>query len=284
MNRRQVHVLAGASGSGKTTLLMQTIRDQQQGKPTFIGFHGSKIAYAATDRDSEQLEERIDRWGIKHIEVWSLTKDDDMPEYCFENHKKILEYTVEQFNPGFDLLVLDTSILYIKDHDSNGYGNVAVSLTRMAKVARHYDITIILTHHATKARIESGFKRIQDRISGSAAWQGYSDCQLFISASGEQDKEYSTFVVNPHDAPPHHWKLVWTPEGELKEYDLMEVSTGMTNNASNLVNTTSKAGFVRPLISTGVPRATAYRKFLKSLELGHIIEIGHDLYKWEVKI
>ena len=233
LKRRQVHILAGASGSGKSTLLLQCIRDKRRGVDAPIGFAGDRIAYAVMDRAADDLRDRALRWHLQ-VPMYSLCDDPVIAEKDFIMLYKpnlLMNRVMECFKRNstdelpFDVLVLDPIIL-LMEGSTNDYRDVARSLIRLGWYAAMNNITILATHHATKAKTETGFMRAQDRILGSAAFQGYSGTQMILIDGPEQSSSNTSLHLIPHTAPPERHDFVWTGAkedntGELKKVNIL---------------------------------------------------------------
>lgn len=204
---KEVSILAGASGAGKTTLIMQALAAMQKGQEVF-GHRcpaDLRIGYIAADRSwrSYQRTAEMSSLDLSKIGVRALIDD---PAINLNNFEKSpldeLERLIGSLLP-LDLVVVDPLVVFL-GVDTNKYHLSAARLIRLNKLCLANDITILGTHHATKARSDYSFKRAQDRISGTSALLGFTSSQLFLAApeeTGRDDGFYEWHVIS-HHAPP----------------------------------------------------------------------------------
>jgi len=222
--RGQIHILSGSSGSGKTTLIQQILSNREDENMPFT-LQGKGVAMAIMDRSAEAVEERNKKLGVTDIELYSLVGDKEFNIGLVGHPHQLLQWVISRFNNPFEILILDPLMLLLEGVME--YTEVARSLIRLGHKAAIENITILGTHHTTKARIESGFKRPHDRVLGSGAFLGYSDTQLTLIDGPEQDKEYQSVYVKSHTSAPAVYHFKWTNTGELVCYDpLMDAETG----------------------------------------------------------
>lgn len=222
----QVSILAGASGSGKTTLTMQIIKDLQDGQSVF-GFPAQpnlKIAYLASDRNWDAYQTLAERVGVDldKMQVITVVDDPTIDLELFErDSRKLLFQLLNRFvQKGADLIVVDP-LMALLGGDPNRYNSVAPRLTMLNRFCSVNKVTILGIHHAGKARTDFGFKRAQDRISGSSALLGFTSTQLFLAAAEEIQQEYCEWHIIPHTEKPSVLKLKRTdPYGLFTRYTM----------------------------------------------------------------
>ena len=163
--RGQLHILGGASGVGKTRLLLATIKRIQEGEEVPFSFSGDSYAIAVMDRYRQQTDDLIREWGIQNVEVYGLVGDNLLPSErkkrtrIVKDPDRLLIHVLEQFQEEYDVLILDPAAFFLPiGYD---YVSTALSLWALSDLAASMSITILATHHAAKARKESGFKRAQ---------------------------------------------------------------------------------------------------------------------------
>ena len=239
---KEVSILAGASGAGKTTLIMQALAAMQQGKEVF-GHEcqpGLRLGYIAADRSwrSYQRTAELSSLDLGSIKVRALIDD---PAIDLANFEKSpldeLERLIASMLP-LDLVAVDPLVVFL-GVDTNKYHLSAARLIRLNKACLANNITILGTHHATKARSDYSFKRPQDRISGTSALLGFTSSQLFLAAPEETSREdgfYEFHVISHHAAPK---VILLSREGGRFRHEGTEetsyVSTSPTNQLMNLL-------------------------------------------------
>lgn len=222
---RQVHIMAGASGSGKTDLLLQYLSEIQQSQPFFNHTvnPGNRIAYIGTDRPIEEYEEKFILRSIpKNFPICSVvTQSDFRPRDIAQPHKRIptLKRLVDGLratDPTVSVIVLDPLSTFLPSKLGD-YHLVADALIEMTRFCADENLTILGTHHATKLKPDTAFKRPQDRILGSAALLGYSGTHMFLTSPEESpDDDFYTLTLVPHNYPPESYKLLRDPLGRFQ--------------------------------------------------------------------
>lgn len=202
----EVSILAGASGAGKTTLIMHLLKGLLEGGPV-LGHDcqtGLRIGYIAADRTwkSYQKTAELVSLDLSKIKTRALVDDPAIDLARFEKSPiDELERLVGTLLPC-DLVVVDPLVVFL-GVDTNKYHLNAARLIRLNKMCLANKVTLLGTHHATKARSDYSFKRAQDRISGTSALLGFTSTQLFLAAPEETGREdgLSEFHVISHHAP-----------------------------------------------------------------------------------
>lgn len=205
--RDETSILAGASGAGKTTLLM-TILKMLQNNEDVYGYPCApdiKIGYIAADRTWESYKKLAATIGadLSQLHVRALIDDDTIDTKQLERDPSGILYSLLQdcVNTKCDLAIVDP-LAVLLGCDLNKYHVVAARLIQLNRYCRMNRLTVLGTHHATKARTEAGFKRPQDRINGSGALLGFTSTQLFLAAADETDSEFTEWhIVSHHDKP-----------------------------------------------------------------------------------
>lgn len=172
--------------------------------PEFTWDATKAIAYLISDRNVEEAASRATALGIpdNKIQFYSIVNDKAIHENELLAPKMLLEKILDKkFTIDFDLLVIDPIGLFINGN-LNSYQTVARSMMILNRIAIEKNITIIGTHHSTKAKHEVKFRRPQDRISGSSALLGYSGTQMVLVPTDEDDTPYDTFYIISHTHEP----------------------------------------------------------------------------------
>ena len=200
----EVSLLAGASGAGKTTLIMQVLSNLQRGELVFgrEGAANLRIGYIAADRTIRAYEKTAKLVGLdmSKLKIKALVDDNDIDLRSFEASPiDELERLLKIMLP-LDLVIVDPLIVFL-GVDTNKYHLNASRLIRLNKFCLAHNLTILGTHHAAKARSDYGFKRAQDRISGTSALLGFTSTQLFLAhpdETGRKDGFYEWHVISHH--------------------------------------------------------------------------------------
>lgn len=262
----QFSIIAGASGSGKTTLILQSWLEHTKGNtewPLRFPSRAKTAAYVAADRTVDEAIERANYLGLKNIRFYGLNDDQRINRDLYRQPKDLWEYTIDQFDFEYEVLILDPMALYMEGN-LNDFRCVAVSCATFGSRCKRLNKTILGVHHTTKPRSDVGFKRAQDRLSGSGAFAGYSSTQFMLIEGLEDDKEYDTLVAVPHMTPREETQLRRRPDGYfmvtrieaeralktvlqqsgymlVREAINMAITAGMTDQmAENLINDRSK--------------------------------------------
>lgn len=294
----QVSILAGASGAGKTTLLMQIIKFLQDGTDVFghnaIG--GLKIGYLAADRTWEAYKLLADtiQVDLDRLVIQTLVDDPDIDLTLFEKNPQGLMYQLltEMVRKGANLLVVDP-LISLMGGDPNRYNQMAPRLIRLNRFCLQNKVTIMGVHHAGKARTDFGFKRAQDRISGSSALLGFTSTHLFLAAAEEIQQEYCEWHIVSHHAKAEVVRLKRTdPHGLFAEYTMDDA----------ICSTSKKSAMgwdeilhMMPLDGTPISRADIIASFKGAvserlidgllqqlLEQGLIEKCGRGMYRLKV--
>jgi hypothetical protein len=275
--RRQVHILAGASGSGKTTLLLQALQAWQRGQSFPISFEATGCAYLVADRTAEEVESKARALGIS-MEIYGLPDDPTVRLDTIEHDPmKTLELCIQKFREPFDLLVIDPIMLFVKGSNLD-YRRVAVSLIAINRLAIQRNWTIIATHHSTKTRSDFFFKRPQDRISGSAAFQAYSGTQLALVEAEEMDKDHDELWVVSHSEPP---LSIWLRRDEngwfqvLPGHDKIDILFALMGEEFDVADLRASAA------ELGISRATLYRILGREVAAGRLTKTQRGTYRKE---
>ena len=271
--RRQISILAGASGSGKTTLLLQAIQAWQREQPFPIRFNAKNCAYLVADRTRQEVEDRARSLGLD-IEIYGLVDDRKFKRELLNEPERALEEALRQFKNPYDLLVIDPIMLFIRGNALD-YRAVAVALIGLNRLAVDRNMTIIATHHASKARSDFSFMRPQDRILGTAAFQGFSGTQMILIEPDEGKTDVHCFVSVSHTAAKEVTYLERTSEGWFIPTDVVAVplvqamQEGVPVNIKELRDVAEKQR---------MSPATLYRTLASCISEGLVMKVGHGMY------
>jgi RecA-family ATPase len=284
---REVSILAGASGAGKTTLIMQVLSAIQANAPVF-GCHvqpNLRIGYIAADRSwrSYQKTAALASFDLASVAVRTLIDDDTVNLKDFERSPiDELERLISTMLP-VDLIVVDPLVVFL-GVDTNKYHLNAARLIRLNKLCLANKVTILGTHHATKARSDYTFKRAQDRISGTSALLGFTSTQLFLASpeeTGRSDNCYEWHVIS-HHAPSKI--ILLTRERGVFEYVGQESTAPQALDDRMLTyffqsNTPLSRQEVQTALQPFGSRATIDRQLAKLVEKKVLEKDGYGSYR-----
>jgi KaiC/GvpD/RAD55 family RecA-like ATPase len=203
--KHEVSILAGASGAGKTTLIMQVLCNLQHNEQVFghaieedlnIGYIAADRTWDAYARLAMQVGVDLDRIKVKALIDDTSIDLDQLESNAQGTMYKVLSSLVAE---GCDLIVVDPLVVLLGS-DINTYHVIAARMIKLNRFCKANQVTILGTHHATKARTDFSFKRPQDRISGSSALLGFTSTQLFLASGEESGQEYTQWHIVSHHA------------------------------------------------------------------------------------
>lgn len=262
--QRQLHILAGASGAGKTTLLLQALQAWDKGQPFPLSFTAHRVGYIVADRTKEETEDKASQLHLSdRVEFYGLVDDEKFSLALLQNPVYTLNHVVGQLSKPFDLLVLDPIMIFMEG-STNQYHQVAKSLLYISRMAKKRGVTVLATHHATKPRSDFHFLRPQDRILGSAAFQGYSGTQMVLIEGSEDNMSVDSLHLIPHAGPPEEYNFVRGQGGWFEQ-----VLTEEQNFISGLPAEFSTRDALLAGQAQEVSRATVYRELAKMYKIGH---------------
>lgn len=181
---REVHILAAASGVGKTTLMVQIIDDLIDGKPVFDApTHAISPVYLCNDRSRDDILRTFERVGPKHeYPVYSLLTD---PQFASCTNAESAIRTAKTMHPDANFIVYDPISFNVENINSSR--EVSGLLRKLTKLAQELNITILIIHHTAKVKTDASYSSPRQKISGSAAWGGYSNLNLILEEAEESD-------------------------------------------------------------------------------------------------
>lgn len=218
-----VNLLAGAPGVGKTALTATLLRQLRDGEPIFETptCTPPRIAYLCADRGWETAQTWLERAGFPDIIHYSLTDDDDFDDNKLHNKRArlvILRECLDKLGdlPRGSFVCVDPIALFMGGNLLD-YDTCAIFLIGIRKICRARGITILGLGHASKQKNDKKeqYRRLQDRILGSAAQHGYGDTQMYLAAPEETGEDFYTFLWQPHLRKPEYFKLMREEESGL---------------------------------------------------------------------
>lgn len=295
-----VNILAGAPGVGKTTLFGEWCARWRDGKS--ICGHPTNpptaLYYLSTDRGGHSTNKllalhnlRADRYATYYNPLDDPTFKRDLmrnPAQALET----LRWCLQQFNPAIIQgahLVIDPAAPLFVPGSQNDPRPVAAMLWELHVLAREYAITIFVLAHFAKQHADTTqrYQRPQDRISGSGAWSGFSDTQMFMVDPEPPSQPYHQVGWNPRHAAPQTFKFVrdgslFVPYRSMEDVGVGKVCVPKT--AYDVFVLIPEEGIKTgefeelAIIALRISRATLFRS-LKTLENLGVIERPHGYIK-----
>jgi KaiC/GvpD/RAD55 family RecA-like ATPase len=271
--------MSGASGSGKTTIILQSIYAHQNGYQFPIEYDGKNFAYIVADRSMEETQKKADKLKI-NVEVYGIVDDRTFKLSYLEEPRMALMEAMKRIKNPFDVLVIDPIMLFMKGSNID-YQSVAQSLIWMNRVAFDMDVTILGVHHSTKTRSDFKFMRPQDRISGSAAFQGFSGTQLALIGAGELEEPFDELHVVSHMNAPYKalltrddngwFQVISNEKAQLAKLGTFAKFFGKADKGTNKELEQFAEGI-------GMSRSQLYRELNKFVNDDMIVKVGRGVY------
>ena len=222
-----VTLLGGEARVGKSPLLLEWCARWRDGRTIFGRKTNPPTAfyYIATDRGwADSYQHWADLVGFPDINQYALADDNHFNLDNLANEKLAHASMIKVLDrvnpiPGSYVVVDAVSPLFITG-DPNKSRNVAVAVHRYRRECHKRQISLFgCVHHAKQINDSAKqYKRLIDRMSGSGAFAGYSDCQL--SMVGPSDTEpWHTFEWNPPHEPATQFKLQRLDNGLFGMYN-----------------------------------------------------------------
>lgn len=216
-----VNILAGAPGVGKTTMFAEWEARWRDGR-TICGHQTNRppgLAYLSADRGGASTKRILDCHKLLDgtwTTYYNPLDDQTFDRKLLRNHLVALEtlrWCVQRFTPAIipgSHLVIDPPAPLFVPGSQNDPRSVAALLWELHVIARELQITIFLLCHFAKqlADIEQRYRRPQDRISGSGAWSGFSDTQMYLCDPEPPAQPYHIVGWNPRNSAPKEYKLI----------------------------------------------------------------------------
>ncbi len=282
--QHQVSILAGDSGVGKTTWIFQALLAMQREEPVFghPTLPHPAVGYVASDRTWDEYQTQADLIGVdlSQLKIRTLIDDLSISLDDYKNHPMdVLEGMIDSLLP-VDLMVVDP-LIHFFGQNSCSYNYMAAALIQVNRWAKAKHITILATHHATKGRSDYEFTRTQDRISGSAALQGFSSTQLFLQAPVKGGPACHQLHICPHTAAPSILCMTFAG-GTFTPWTAESEDEGMLTKVLNAIPDDTNLIIPHNFLLSAfpdTPRATLDRYLNSLLEQGHITRPKRGCYR-----
>jgi hypothetical protein len=208
-------IFAGAPGVGKTTMLLEWLRRWRDGRTicTHPTTGPTWVYYVCADRGLLREDFYALAGFSEQLSFYSVVSADsglNVDDLQKSTHgKDLLRHvlTALQPIPGSHLIIDPISPLFISG-SPNAQRDVAASLIRLSRTIEEYQINITGTAHFGKQKADKNdrYRRPQDRISGSGAFSGYSDTQIYL-VDPEVKQPYYLLGWNPRYSKPEEHKF-----------------------------------------------------------------------------
>ncbi len=285
-----VNILAAAAGAGKTTLMAEWCARWQSGR-SICGWAtnpATGIYYLSTDRGGRSTTKLFEAHGFTEYTYYNLIDDPAFQRRIVRNSAgalDVLRGCVDRLNPiPGAYLFIDPGAPFFVPGSSNDPRAVALFLWELHVIARERQITIFVLAHFGKQSTDANqrYRRPQDRISGSGAWVGFSDTQMFLIEPEPPAQPYHLFGWNPRHSAPQEFKFqrqgpVFVPYHSLEDVGAKHSIPLSTRELFMLIpdagcSTADLEQAAREFLN--MPRSTFFYK-LKVLENKGVIERPH---------
>jgi hypothetical protein len=212
--KRTVNIICGGSGSGKTTLGFQIFKALTSLEHNdFLGRPSNNKAawgYISADRGVEEVQETQERMGVS-FPVFSCI-DMDMVGKSLTSDVIPRLPKFYGYRPNF--LYIDSFHIFFagKPFDNR---EVALWLTGLAGYCKKKNITILGAVHSAKEKMGMGYAQPREKISGGAAWGGFTNTILALEVIGKPQEGKRKLTILPRNAPDEVMNLEFDSMGWL---------------------------------------------------------------------
>jgi RecA-family ATPase len=282
MPTREVHLLAGPSGSGKTTLAVQMIQNYLVGAPLWGRETFPRgLVYLSCDRSLASVSRALARHSLSPAD-FPVQIERTIPAAGNQTRLYSLLLWCQANHPGARFIVIDGFASLVPDSKIADYGTVAAFLKQAQFLCEQWDLTILGLVHATKVRETDRIPNPRQRILGSVAWAGYSDCVIVLDPEDPEDPKNQNRIVHvlPRDAAEFAVRyenqdgrlLEIQPQAERDLFGIMYVWLDTINATS----TNEMAAFG---MSVGISKPSVERWIRQALDSGRIVREGRGRYR-----
>lgn len=288
---RTVNILAGAPGVGKTTMFAEWCARWRDGR-TICGLptHApTGLFYLSSDRGGHSTNKLLNHHQLldNYTVYYNPLDDPSFDRRLLGNANVSLEtlrWCLKQFAtpiiPGSHLAI-DPAAPFFVPGSQNEPRAVGRLLWELHIIARELQCTIFILAHFSKQLADASqrYTRPQDRISGSGAWSGFSDTQIYMVDPEPPAQPYHLLGWNPRHAPPAQFKFVRDGQVFVPYHSLEDVGAkyAVPESARALFLLIPDAGCPTSELESaatallGISRASLFR-YLKVLEAKGVIE------------
>lgn len=291
-----VNLFAGAPGVGKTAFLARFLRSLYLGHPVFGRQPNPipKIVVISIDRSwhqSSQLWYRLAGWTDEELSHYCLQDDLEFDLTKLRqkgNRLPLLKHALSKLGnlPLGTLVVIDPIAPFLGGNLMD-YDSCMVACTMLRRLCRERGFTLLGVAHSSKQKNDKKeqYRRLQDRIIGSAGQIGYTDTQMYLAAPEETGEPHYTFLWHAHHAPAETFPLgresngLFVPYGEgAAEQEAISILKELPQDSTDPRWETGVA-FGDLIVSTGLAKVTIWRHLQAALKDGTVERIGHGKYR-----
>ena len=280
-----VNIFAGAPGVGKTAMLAEWIarwRDGRTicGKPTQ---RPTAFAYIAGDRSWDAYTRWFSHVGFPDIPHYTLADDHRGNLQKISPDQLFLDCLAALHVPSGAHVFLDPLAPLFILGDQNKARDVALSLLRLTRICRDRQITLTCISHFAKQRADTRdqYRRPQDRISGSTAFVGFSDTQIYLVDPEPPQQPHYTLGWCPRHAPAEEFSFAKNEHGLFVPFNLFTEIDRQEAIFKAIPADPTATALILALIQkeTGVSRATAERYLSALIKDGRVVRVRRGFYK-----
>jgi transposase len=220
-----VNAIFGASAAGKTTIAFQML-EAQAAKRTFLGRETAGWPYLVIwqDRGKADLEEQLHNLGLVGVppEFHVITE----AERNLGPAKAIEQIFLERGQPARAVFVEGVD-LWLDDVCNSK--EVSNQIHKVRSVAEHYDLSLIVSLGAPKAKAKEGYVAARDRIIGSTTWGRVLSTLMEVKEQENTHRRLVSILPRADKAQAVQMEMV---EGRLVEHQGIEVQISEVSRGS----------------------------------------------------
>ncbi len=221
-----VTLFAGEARVGKSPMLISWIPRWQTGR-TIMGHPTNAptgFYYLVGDRSWNAYEKWFERVGIPSVPHYAIDDDPTFNLNLLSNekaaHQVLIESLAKLDMPPGATLIIEPYAPGFMNGDQNRSRDVAAGMHRLRRLCKERQINVIAMVHFHKQPSDESkqYRRFIDRISGSGAFAGYSDTQMYLIGADPPLQPYHIFGWNPPHAPEEQFNYVRGTDGLFSPY------------------------------------------------------------------
>jgi hypothetical protein len=217
-------IIAGKPKVGKSWLALQLCSAVVAGKELFSGFETRKgsVLFMALEDSKRRLRDRIEKQQGDTLQSDEFYYTITIPLFK-HNGRSWLRRRLKQLS-DIKLVVIDTMgrFLHFDTNGKNDYEESYKLLTEVQKIAREFNVAILLVHHTRKDMTsDNPF----DNILGSTAIAGVMDTMLVLQKKGERYE----LAISGRDIEEQNYTLqfnaeqcIWELMGRASEVNISD--------------------------------------------------------------
>lgn len=229
-------IFAGAPGVGKTTIWLDWMRRWRDGEPIcgHVTNPPTSWYYVCADR-GQTSDEFYQMLGFtEDVTFYSVVSGDsglNHRDFHKDGHgAELVDHVMRALDPkpGSHVFIDPVSPLFITGNP-NRSRDVAASLIGFSRIIEERRINISCSVHFAKQKhdITDRYRRPQDRISGSGAFSGFSDTQIYLVDPEPPKQDYHMLGWNPRKSQPEEFKLTRDGQKFIPYIDLEDVGNNL---------------------------------------------------------